>query len=143
MEEKTSFPFKTLIWALVAVIVLFVFKGELKGLITNAEEFKVFGIEIKASKEQVNKLQTAITSYETKITDLTSQITTQENQIQSLHEVKTQLEKDLAKCPALEKNAVIFNAQLNKIFKSNDEIKTQSDQLKKVEILKRSNLNVQ
>ncbi|WP_372756193.1 hypothetical protein [Mariniflexile sp.] len=138
MEEKTSFPYKTLIWALVAVIALFVFKEQLQHLLTNAEEFKVFGIEIKASKEQVNKLQDAIISYETKITDLTSQITTQENQIQSLYDVKIQLEKDLAKCPSLEKNTLLFNSQLNKIFENSDEIKTKSDKLKNVEILKRT-----
>lgn len=140
MEDKSNFPFKTLIWALFAALALFIFKGELKQLLSNAEELNVFGVEIKASKEKVNKLKDSIQNYQTKIVDLSIQITSQQQKISSLDALKTELEKDLAKCPGAKESAVLFNSKINQILKTNTELKTKSDKLKNINILKSSNL---
>jgi len=140
MENKSNFPFKTLIWALFAIIVLFVFKPELKQLITNAQEFNVFGIEIKTSEDKFNKLQDSILNFKTKITDLSQEISNNQSKIDALKAIKTKMESDLAKCPEVKQSAVVFNRQLNQIFKSNQELKIKSDRLKNVEILKKNTL---
>jgi septal ring factor EnvC (AmiA/AmiB activator) len=140
MEDRTNFPFKTLIWVLFAALALFIFKGELKQLLTNAEELNIFGIEIKASKDKVNRLQDSIQSFEIKITELSNQITNQQRKISSLDDLKTELEKDLAKCPDAKRSAVLFNSQFNQILSTNTELKTKSDNLKDIKILKRSSV---
>lgn len=138
-DTKTnSFPYKTLIWAIVAILSIFLFKDELKKLISNAETVKLFGIEINASKEQMNKLQDSISNFESKITDLSSKVTHQQNQIKRFEALKSKLEEDLKECPEARNDARNINLQLGQIIRSNDEIKTTSDKIKKVEILQRT-----
>ena len=142
MEGKPNFPYKTLIWALFALIALFVFKNELKRFLTDAEKLSVFGVEINASREQVNKLQDSIQNFETTVADLSSQITNQQNKINDLDQLKTQLEQDLAECPEAKITAIRFNEQVSKIFNANKDLKTKSDKLKNSSILKISTYNV-
>lgn len=141
MEGKSNFPFKTLIWALFAVIVLFVFKPELKQLITNAQEFNVFGIEIKTSEDKFNKLQDSIFNFKTKITDLSQEINSNQSKIDALKALKIKMEEDLDKCPDVKASSIVFNKQLNQIFKNNQELKMKSDRLKNIQILK-SNVQI-
>ena len=137
--KNTHFPYKTLIWALLAALSLFLFKPELKRLLSNAEKVSVFGIEINASKEQVKKLQDSIQSFEAEISSLSGQITNQEHEIQALDDLKTQLQNDLSNCPRARANTAKLNLQLNKIMANNSKIINKSEKLKNMEILQRTN----
>ncbi|GMN07499.1 hypothetical protein MTsPCn5_28880 [Croceitalea sp. MTPC5] len=50
MDKKTV-PFKILIWAIVAIAVLFLFQPEIANLLNNSKEVNVFGTNIKASEK--------------------------------------------------------------------------------------------
>ena len=130
-ETTSHFPYKTLIWALLAALTLFIFKPQIEMLLTDAEHIVVFGIEIKTNKEQANKLTDSIQQFETQINSLSGQITTQQNQIKTLDRLRAKLENDLKKCPDAQENVKEYSLQLNQIFKANTELKTKSDVLKR------------
>lgn len=135
---KSNFPFKTLFWVLFAVFAVLIFKPELKRLLDKTEELTLFGIEIKAGKQKAAELKSAITNYENDIAVLSSQITDQQSRIKSLNELRKQLEKDLANCPGASENSRLLNTQFREIISNNMELKTKSDQLKKVKIFEQN-----
>ncbi len=141
-KKGSSFPYKTLIWAALALIAMFLFKGELKGLLERADEVAIFGIELKVEKEQALKLETAIKSYKDKMADFNDQIAMQQERIASLENLKNQLEDDIANCPSAKANAELLNLEVGKIFKANTELKQKTEVLKNTTILKRRNLNI-
>lgn len=141
-KPKALFPYKTLIWALFACIALFLFKYELKQLLTNAEKLSVFGVEINASKEKVTRLQDSIQNFESTIADLSTQISEQQERISSLGELKTKLEQDLAECPEAKKTSLQFNKQVSSIFQTNMDLVSKSDKLRNASILKGQTYNV-
>lgn len=135
MEGKPNFPYKTLIWAVFATLAILLFRTELKRLITNTEELSLFGVEIKASEEKANKLQDSIQNFETTIAELSNQLTNQQNKINDLDKLKSQLEKDLEKCPDAKAASMKFNAQVSKIFNTNKALQVKSDKLVNTSIL--------
>ena len=137
-NEQTSFPYKTLIWAVLAAISIFLFKPQIGDLLTGAEHINVFGIEIKTNKEQAIKLKDSIHQFEVQIASLSTQINTQQDQIQELDKLSSKLKNDLAECPKASDNVIKYNAQLSTLFKASKALKTQSDDLKDVKILKMS-----
>ncbi|WOD42824.1 hypothetical protein [Hwangdonia lutea] len=142
MEGKPNFPFKTLIWAVFAILAILMFRTELKQLITNTEEFSLFGIEIKASEEKANKLNDSIQNFETTIAELSTQLTNQQNKINDLDNLKKQLQKDLENCPEAQAASMKFNAQVSKIVDANKDLKYKSDKLINTKILKSMSYNV-
>ena len=142
-NQKPQFPYKTLIWAVLAALALFLFKPQIEILLTDAEHITVFGIEIKTNKIQAKKLTDSITQFQNKIAGLSTQITTQQEHIKTLDRLRSKLEKDLEKCPDAKANVERYNIQLNEIFKANSELKTKSDKLKDIKILQQSNLSTQ
>jgi hypothetical protein len=142
MENKAKFPYKTLIWASFALLAILIFKKELKQFLTQAEGVSIFGVEITASKEKMNKLHDSIRNFETTIADLSAQLTNQSNKINNLDKLKTQLEQDLANCPEAKNISRQFSSQVNQIFNANKALKTKSDKLKNSSILKINTYNV-
>lgn len=142
MEGKQNFPYKTLIWAVLAALAILIFRTELKQLISNTEELSLFGVEIKASEEKANKLQDSIQNFEATIADLSTQLTNQQNKIDDLDKLKAQLEKDLAECPEAKEASMKFNAEVTRIFDTNKDLKYKSDKLINTNILKSSTYNV-
>ncbi|MFD1163816.1 MULTISPECIES: hypothetical protein [Hwangdonia] len=136
MEAKPNFPFKTLIWAVFAVLAILMFRTELRQLITNTEEFSLFGVELKASEEKANKLNDSIQNFETTIAELSTQLISQQNKINDLDNLKAQLQKDLENCPDAQAASMKFNAQVTKIFNTNKDLKYKSDKLINTKILK-------
>lgn len=141
-EGKQNFPYKTLIWAVFAILAILMFRTELKQLISNTEEFSLFGVEIKASEEKANKLQDSIQNFEAVIADLSVQLTNQQNKINDLDKLKSQLEKDLANCPDAKEATKKYNDQVTSIFKTNKTLKYQSDKLIGTNILNNVTFNV-
>jgi len=142
MENKPNFPYKTLIWAVFAAVALFVFRPELKLLITNTEELSLFGVEIKASEKKVNTLKDSIQNFETTITALSNQLRNQQNRINDLDQLKAKLEKELAACPEAKEISKRFNAQVTNIVNTNKDLKIKSDKLINTRILNKSTYTV-
>ena len=138
-NKKSNFPYKTLIWASLALIALFLFKTEVGGLLSRASEVSLFGIELKVGKEQAAKLEIAIQGYKDKINGFSEQVAMQQERIHSLEGLREQLEQDIANCPKAKESAVKLNAEFSKIFEANAEIKERSDILRDTRILKRMN----
>ncbi|WP_178989301.1 hypothetical protein [Winogradskyella schleiferi] len=140
MESKPIFPYKTLIWAVFAILAILLFKTELKVFLGNTQELSLFGIEIKASKEKAHKLQDSIQNFETTIAALSNQLTSQQYKINELDQLKVQLEKDLAECPNAQETSMQFNAQVTKILNTNEDLRIKSDKLVNANILNRTNI---
>lgn len=134
-SKASGFPYKSLIWALVTVLSIFLFKDELKQLLNHSEELTVFGVSVKTSKKEVIKLTAAIEGYQGQVSELIEQLDTQEFKVNQLEKLKEKLEKDIAKCPEVEKSTRLLNTEIDKIFKSNNTIKSKTDQLKSVKII--------
>lgn len=141
--KKTAgnFPYKTLIWAVFALAALFLFKGELKSMLLQADEVAIFGIELKVGKEKAVKLESAIQGYEDQIAEFNEQITKQQEHIKGLEKLQDRLEDDIASCPEARENAKLLNMEYAKIFKANTDLQKQTDVLKNTKILQRMKVN--
>lgn len=137
-DERTNFPYNTLIWAALAAISIFLFKPQIEDLLTDAEHINVFGIEIKTNKAQAIKLKDSIHQFEVQIASLSTQINTQQDQIQVLAQLSSKLKNDLAECPKASDNVLKYNEQLSTLFKASKALKAKSDDLKDLKIIKTS-----
>ena len=135
---KSLFPYKTLIWAIVAVIAIFLFKSELGGLLKNAEKLSLFGIDIEVGKKQADKLSAAINAYELDIASFNDQVVAQQGQIEDLERLKTKLQREIANCPNAGASVRQLNLEYDKIFKANTELKKKSDAIKDTKIITRN-----
>ncbi|NJX14923.1 hypothetical protein ABI125_07175 [Tamlana crocina] len=134
-KDTAKFPHKTLIWAVFGLIAIFLFKPELKLLISHAENVSVFGVEITASREKVRKLHDSIQNFESTIADLSNQLTNQQDKLKNLDKLKTKLENDLAECPKAKEASALLNKQVRQLSTTNHELINKSDQLAKSSIL--------
>ncbi len=141
--KKASFPYKTLIWATLALVALFLFKPELKSLLSSAEEVSLFGMEFKVGKEKAAKLEIAIQRYKKEIDDFNVQMNEQQKHIAKLEEIKTDLESSIADCPSTRENAQQLNTELGIIMRTNKVLKQKSDVLKNTTILRRPTKAIQ
>lgn len=136
-KTTKNFPYKTLIWAVFALVAIFLFKPELKILLTKADEVSIFGIELKVGKDDANKLENAIQGYKDKIADFNKQMTQQQERIKGLESLKNDLQADLAQCPQASESARTLNLQFDKVLDANTRLQNQSEVLKNTKILKR------
>ncbi len=134
-SKTATFPFKTLIWALVVVLALFLFKREVKQLLNTSEELSLFGINVKTSRGQIVKLTDSINAYKDRITNLIGAVEGQEKEISKLEKLKKKLENDVAQCPAITKNTELLNTEYHQISRNNTAIKKKAAALKSVKIL--------
>ncbi|NER16545.1 hypothetical protein [Spongiivirga citrea] len=141
--KKASFPFKTLIWAILALVALFLFKPELKSLLSSAEEVSLFGMEFKVGKEKAAKLEIAIQRYKSEIDDFNVQMDEQQKHIAKLEEIKTNLENSITDCPGTQEDARKLNMELGIIMRTNKALQQKSDVLKNTKILQRSTGSLQ
>lgn len=141
-ENSKNFPYSTLIWAVVALISIFLFKPELKGLLSKSDELTVFGITVKSSRTEILQLTDSINAHKNSIANLVAEVEGQEGEIKQLEKLKNKLEKDLNKCPGQENNTRELNYEFNQIFRNNTEIKRKADALKSVRIITDFNQSV-
>ena len=134
---KAAFPYKTLIWAVVAVIAIFLFKSEIGGLLSKAEKLSLFGIDIEVGKQQAEKLSSAIAEYELDIEDFNKQVAEQQGQIEALEALKGRLQREIANCPSARPSVRQLNLEFDKIQKANIQLKKKSDAIKNTKIMTR------
>lgn len=141
MSNKSNFPYKTLIWALVALIALFLFKNQFENLISNASELNIMGVVIKTNDKNAQRLKDSLNRYKTEvdktITDLTDQLSENETDIKQLVLNNADLKKQITKCTGnnVNQTPVFVGTDIMKMLKKNDELKAKTNQIKKVDIL--------
>lgn len=137
-RSGSSFPFKTLIWALLALVAIFLFKNEIKGMLNDAEKLTLFGIEIQTGKETAAKLEAAAAKYNDQITALMQEISNQQMKIENIEELKKQLEENIPDCPEAQKTADLINANVQDMVILKKDIRLKSNVLKDIKIFKRN-----
>ncbi|MDC8004239.1 hypothetical protein POV27_09265 [Aureisphaera galaxeae] len=135
--KSKSFPYKTLIWALLALVAMFLFKTEFKELLSKANEVSLFGIELKVGEEQAEELEQAIAKYKDEIMAFDSQMAEQQDHIRKLERLKQGLEKDLANCPRASEKALMLDEEFKIVLDGNKELQKQSDVIRNWKIWKR------
>ncbi|NKI33146.1 hypothetical protein [Croceivirga thetidis] len=141
MENK-QFPYKTLIWALVALVALFLFKTQIAGLLEDSEEVNVFGIGIKVSKDESDKLLLAQNEFRDKEEELNQKIEQQEVVMDSLNALAKNLAGEIQGCQAAQSTAVKLNSNIRMLENLNGTIKREQVELKDYQIIQRkSSLN--
>ena len=135
-----QFPYKTLIWAALALIAMFLFKTEFKGLLSKADEVSLFGIELKVGKEKAAELERAINKYKNEIASINDEMLEQQQHIRKLEVLKQGLEEDVANCPQAAEKALLWTKELDIIQNSNMKLQQSSERLKDKQILQKMNV---
>ncbi len=139
-KKAKGFPYKTLIWASLALVAMFLFKTEFKDLLSKADEVSLFGIELKVGKEKAEELEKAITKYKDQITAFNEQMTEQQDHIQKLETLKQGLEEDLAACPSASEKAMMWNREFEMVKDGNIKLQERSEILKNTKIWQKASL---
>lgn len=135
MEAK-SFPYKTLIWALVALIALYLFKNEIIHLLYNSTEIEIFGIRFKASDDQVVELKAAQADFIEQEEALKKRILEQEVAMDSLNLLAANLSGQIQGCQSAQSTATKIDSSLNKLKDINRTLKSEPFLMKSQPIIK-------
>ncbi|MCB4808224.1 hypothetical protein LG651_08160 [Tamlana sp. 62-3] len=141
MSNKSNFPYKTLIWALVTLIALFLFKNQFKKDSNNTSELNIMGVTIKTNDKNAQRLKDSLNRYKTEvdktITDLTNQLSENESDIKQLVLNNADLKKQITSCTGekVEQTPVFVGTDIIKMLKKNNELKAKTNEIKKVDIL--------
>nr|WP_299174658.1 hypothetical protein [uncultured Allomuricauda sp.] len=139
--DKKTFPFKTLIWAVVVLTVLFLFKPEIARTIVNSQEIDVFGVKIKVSEQQSEELLIAQTEFEAQAKDLNAKIQKQEVAMDSLNLLAVNLSGQIQGCQDAQNTSKKIDSSLKSLNALNSNIKRQPLLLKDYQIIKMSKQN--
>ncbi|MEK6154560.1 hypothetical protein WIW50_14920 [Flavobacteriaceae bacterium 3-367] len=141
MKER-SFPYKTLIWAVVALAALFLFKTEVKGLLVNSSEVNIFGVHIKVSEKESKNLLLAQEAFEDEVAVFNQQIASQDATISSLNELVGTLRGEIDGCTEAEGTALKLNAQIMDLNTMNRTIKNEKILSKDYKIIQAQKSNL-
>lgn len=139
--DKKAFPFKTLIWAVVVLTVLFLFKPEIARTIVNSQEIDVFGIKIKVSEQQSEELLIAQNEFEAQAKDLNVKIQKQDVAMDSLNLLASNLSGQIQGCQDAQNTAEKIDSSLKSLSTLNSNLKRQPLLIKDYQIIKRSKQN--
>ena len=134
--DKKTFPFKTLIWAVVAVAALVLFKPEIANLLLNSNEIDVFGVNIKVSDKQSKELLMAQKDFENQANDLNEKIRSQDMAIDSLNLLASNLSGQIQGCQDAQSTAKKIDSSIRSLNILNKNIKKEPFLLKDYQIIK-------
>lgn len=133
-----NFPYKTLIWALVTVSALVIFRNDLSGMISNTEEFTIFEkITLKVSKSESKALKIAQVEYEKKIDSLNYRINIQNRDIVALDSLSDKLSSQIKDCNNSKALTDSMRTKFNRINMASKYLKVQSDVLKNTKMIRK------
>ncbi|KQC31345.1 hypothetical protein [Flagellimonas eckloniae] len=134
--DKKTFPFKTLIWAVVAIAALVLFKPEIGNLLNNSNEIDVFGVNIKVSDQQSEELLKEQKKFEEQASDLNEQIKNQDTAIDSLNLLASHLAGQIQGCQGAQSTAKKIDSSIRNLNILNKNIKREPFLLKDYQIIK-------
>lgn len=135
-----NFPYKHLIWAVVTVIALLLFRGAWNHIIFKMEEVEILDkVTIKVSQADAKLLEEEKDKLHREIADLKSTVTSQQAQLASLSKSADRLTEELKDCGGKEEEAVAFKASVDSMRSTNEKVLRRSNVLfdKKVIQLKK------
>ena len=135
--DKKAFPFKTLIWAVVAIAALFLFKPEIASLLKNSQEVNVFGINIKVSEKQSEELLVAQKKFEEQAAHLNQKIEQQETAMDSLNILTANLTGQIQGCQSAQSTAIKIDSSLRKLNILNQNIKREPFLMQDYQVVKK------
>ncbi|PIB39220.1 hypothetical protein [Maribacter sp. 4G9] len=136
--DKKTFPFRTLIWAVVAIAALLLFKPEIATLLANSNEINVFGVNIKVNDQQSEALLKAQKTFEAQASDLIGQIKNQEMALDSLNLLASHLKGQILGCKGAQATAKKIDSSVKNLNILNRNIKREPFLDKDYQIIKRN-----
>ena len=134
--DKTTFPYKTLIWAVVAVAALILFKPQIANLLLNSNEVDVFGVNIKVSNKQSEELLNAQKDFEEQAADLNQKIISQDMAIDSLNLLASNLSGQIQGCQDAQSTAKKIDSSIRNLNILNKNLKKEPFLLKDYQIIR-------
>lgn len=134
--DKKTFPFKTLIWAIVAIVALLLFKPEIAKLLRNSNEIDVFGVNIRVSEEQSEELLKAQKDFEEQAWDLNEKIRSQDMAIDSLNLLASNLSGQIQGCQDAQSTAKKIDSSIRNLNILNKNLKKEPFLMKDYQIIK-------
>lgn len=131
-----TFPFKTLIWAIVAIAALFLFKPEIAKLLLNSNEIDVFGVNIKVSEAQSDELLRAQKEFEQQASHLNEKIKNQDMAIDSLNLLASNLSGQIQGCQDAQSTAKKIDSSIRNLNILNKNLKKEPFLMKDYQIIK-------
>lgn len=132
-----DFPFKTLIWACVVVIALFLFKSFIGPMLIQLEEVEILGnVKLKLNKEDIKNLKKAEEKYKLQIADLTQSIEEQQAETTDLIQTVEKLKKVVKKCDKNNKEAKDVANKISEIKQKDSTVRVKLDVLKNTHVIK-------
>lgn len=142
MKEQT-FPFKTLIWAVVVLASFFIFKQEVKDILSNSSEVNIFGVHIKVSKEESETLLIAQQEFENGVAVFNEKIASQDATINSLNSLVGNLQGEIEGCSDAQATAFKLNARIVDLNAMSNSIKNEKFLSKDYKIVQAKKSNMQ
>jgi len=132
-----------ILWPIVVIIALFLFRAPIEYMLFNAEELNVLGVNVRAKKEDVVKLENKVNEYKVQIGQLESSLKELKANINPLNSLNNKLKKSVekCKCPEVKTDLNSFGKNIDDIKKLDTKIKSQVDYFSNVQILNR-NINI-
>ena len=134
--DKTTFPYKTLIWAVVAVAALILFKPQIANLLLNSNEVDVFGVSIKVNDKQSEELLNAQKDFEEQAADLNQKIMSQNMAIDSLNLLASNLSGQIQGCQDAQSTAKKIDSSIRNLNILNKNLKKEPFLLKDYQIIR-------
>lgn len=131
-----NFPFKTLIWAFVVVIALFLFRSAWEHLIFNVKKFVLFDkVEVEMSESDYDKIADLVTDYELKIESLEHNADLLTQNSDALEGQIAKFKSEAAQCEEAQKIAEIASSQSAMIEQLNSQIKRDAMSIKDAHVI--------
>lgn len=137
-EANVNFSVSSTLWVIFAVVILFMFKTEIKELITRAETIKIAGVEIRVSQVEACMIKSKADEYEKMAEDLSEQVVQQELRISSLLELSEQLGRNTSNTTMTRNTIDSMNKEFRELSHINSELKLKANSAKEVKILSTS-----
>ncbi|TAI49588.1 hypothetical protein [Flagellimonas allohymeniacidonis] len=134
--DKKPFPYKTLIWAVVAVAALVLFKPQIANLLLNSNEIDVFGVSIKVNDKQSKELLNAQKDFEDQAADLNQKIINQDMAIDYLNLLASNLSGQIQGCQDAQSTAKQIDSSIRNLNILNKNLKKEPFLLKDYQIIR-------
>ena len=140
-EVKRSFPFKTLIWAVVVLAIVFLFKDQLAQVIGNSKNIEVFGVKIAVSEQEIEALLAEQENYEKQLVELDQELKQHGQTISSLNGLIARLKQSSENCNDARDIANTLDRRYLELQSQNRKLVEESATIKDLKAVRMTKLN--
>ena len=125
-----DFPFKSLIWAVFGLIVIFMFRSTIQGMLERTTEITIYGVSAKVSKGDIEELTKLSEEREAEINDLNDEIDNQKNRYAQASQSLRNLQSQLGDCQEAQAAAEELSQDMRVVTEWNENLQTRAKVLK-------------